>query len=170
MLTLSADIFLPYDIDAVFSAAFALILVDIIRPANELLWDLPQVMSLLDEYVSRHVVPAQAYRADLVQLLELHNKIRGGGSSPFPNPGDVGAVGQISNLSGFAIAHPGQTGISPDPVWSRIKNGNDGVVQAHPDAILSVIDDLDVAGTDILDTTLLDGGWMWELDDLSTDP
>ncbi|RMJ16260.1 hypothetical protein CDV36_004088 [Fusarium kuroshium] len=161
------DIFLPYDIDAVFSAAFALILVDIIRPANELLWDLPQVMSLLDEYVSRHVVPAQAYRADLVQLLELHNKIRGRDGSHFANTSDAGAVGQNSNLSGYAIAHPGQ---SPDPVWSRIKDGGDGFVQPHPEAILSVIDDLDVEGTDILDTTLLDGGWMWELDDLSTDP
>ncbi|RSL49382.1 hypothetical protein CEP53_009165 [Fusarium sp. AF-6] len=161
------DIFLPYDIDAVFSAAFALILVDIIRPANELLWDLPQVMSLLDEYVSRHVVPAQAYRADLVQLLELHNKIRGRDGSHLANTGDAGAVGQNSNLSGYAIAHPGQ---SPDPVWSRIKNAGDGFVQPHPEAILSVIDDLDVEGTDLLDTTLLDGGWMWELDDLSTDP
>ncbi|KAM6532860.1 hypothetical protein FALCPG4_005906 [Fusarium falciforme] len=164
------DIFLPYDIDAVFSAAFALILIDIIRPANELLWDLPQVMGLLDEYVSRHVVPAQAYRADLVQLLELHNKIRGGHVAPFPNIGDAGAVRTSSNLAGYAIAHPSQTGVSPDPVWSRIKNGDDGFVQPHPEAILSVIDDLDVEGMDLLDTTLLDEGWMWELDDLSTDP
>ncbi|KAI8724101.1 Zn(2)-C6 fungal-type domain-containing protein [Fusarium sp. LHS14.1] len=164
------DIFLPYDIDAVFSAAFALILVDIIRPANELLWDLPQVMSLLDEYVSRHVVPAQAYRADLVQLLELHNKIRGRNGTPFSKLGDTGAVGQNSNLAGYAIAHPGQTGVSPDPVWSHIRNGDDGFVQPHPEAILSVIDDLDVEGADLLDTNLLDGGWMWELDDLSTDP
>lgn len=161
---------MPYDIDAVFSAAFALILVDIIRPANELLWDLPQVMSLLDEYVSRHVVPAQAYRADLVQLLELHNKIRGRNGTPFPDLGDEGAAGQKSNLAGYAIAHPGQTGVSPDPVWSHIRNGDDGFVQPHPEAILSVIDDLDVEGADLLDTTLLDGGWMWELDDLSTDP
>ncbi|KAM0420771.1 hypothetical protein ACHAPT_011432 [Fusarium lateritium] len=161
------DIFLPYDIDAVFSAAFALILVDIIRPANELLWDLPQVMHLLEEYVSRHVVPAQAYRADLVQLLELHNKIRGGDGTPFSSFGDTGDAEQISNLGGYAIAHPGQTGISPDPVWSRIKHGYDGSVQTHPEAIISVIDDLNIEGTDILDTFMLDGSWMWELDDLS---
>ncbi|KAF4961305.1 hypothetical protein FGADI_323 [Fusarium gaditjirri] len=70
------DIFLPYDIDALFSSAFALILIDLIRPANELLWDLPQVMNLLDEFVERRVAPAQAYRSDLVQILELHTKLR----------------------------------------------------------------------------------------------
>ncbi|KAL6352660.1 hypothetical protein LRP88_13129 [Fusarium phalaenopsidis] len=143
---------------------------DDVWPANELLWDLPQVMGLLDEFVSRHVVPAQAYRADLRQLLELHGKIRGRDGTAFSNLGDTGAIGQNSNLAGYAIAHPGQTGVSLDPVWSRIRNGDDIFVQPHPEAILSVIDDLDVEGTDLLDTNLLDGGWMWELDDLSTDP
>ncbi|KAF4987970.1 hypothetical protein FDECE_15233 [Fusarium decemcellulare] len=161
------DIFLPYDIDALFSAAFALILIDIIRPANELLWDLPQVMHLLDEYVSRHVAPAQAYRSDLVQLLELHTKIRGSDGTPHLQSGDMFDIGLLPNLAGYAIAQPGQTDISPDPVWSRIRHGNDNTVPAHPDTILSVIDDLDVEGTNILDAALLDGGWMWELDDLS---
>lgn len=127
-------------------------------------------MSLLDEFVSRHVVPAQAYRADLRQLLELHSKIRGRDGTAFSNIGDTGLVGQTSSLAGYAIAHPGQTGVSPDPVWSHIRNGDDMFVQPHPEAILSVIDDLDLEGADLLDTNLLDGGWMWELDDLSIDP
>ncbi|WAO90164.1 Zn(2)-C6 fungal-type domain-containing protein [Fusarium falciforme] len=161
------DVFLPYDIDALFSAAFALILIDIIRPANELLWDLPQVMSLLDEYVSRHVAPAQAYRSDLLQLLELRAKIRGVEGTHQLHTGDAIDVSPIPDLAGYAIAYPAPTGISPDPVWSRIRHGNDNIAPAHPEAILWAIDDLDVEGTDMLDAAMLEGGWMWELDDLS---
>ncbi|KAJ4176378.1 hypothetical protein NW755_014449, partial [Fusarium falciforme] len=160
-------VFLPYDIDALFSAAFALILIDIIRPANELLWDLPQVMSLLDEYVSRHVAPAQAYRSDLLQLLELRAKIRGVEGTHQLHTGDAIDVSPIPDLAGYAIAYPAPTGISPDPVWSRIRHGSDNIAPAHPEAILSAIDDLDVEGTDMLDAAMLEGGWMWELDDLS---
>ncbi|KAJ4270545.1 hypothetical protein NW762_002233 [Fusarium torreyae] len=162
------DIFLPYDIDALFSAAFALILIDIIRPANELLWDLPQVMNLLGEFVSRRVAPAQAYQSDLVQILELHTKIRGSNSNRGLNSGGLFDIGLVPGLAGYAITHPGQTGISPDPVWSHIRDGNQTSAPAHPNTILSVIDDLNMEGVNILDTAMLDNGWMWDLDDLYT--
>ncbi|KAF5603647.1 positive activator of transcription [Fusarium subglutinans] len=102
------DIFLPYDIDALFSAAFALILIDIIRPANELLWDLPQVMNLLGEFVSRRVAPAQAYRSDLVQILELHTKLRGSNCRQHQVTGNMFNVSLVPGLDEYAITHPGQ--------------------------------------------------------------
>ncbi|KAF4998329.1 hypothetical protein FGRMN_3209 [Fusarium graminum] len=165
------DIFLPYDIDALFSAAFALILIDIIRPANELLWDLPQVMNLLGEFVSRRVAPAQAYRSDLVQILELHTKIRGKNNTRGPESSNAFDLGVIPGLAGYAIAHSGQTDTSPDPLWSNIRDGNDSSAPAHPDTILSVIDDLNIEGElDFVDTVMLGDGWMWNLDDISTNP
>ncbi|RFN49243.1 hypothetical protein FIE12Z_6464 [Fusarium flagelliforme] len=160
------DIFLPYDIDALFSAAFALILIDILRPANELLWDLPEVMNLLGEFVSRRVAPAQAYRSDLVQILELHTKIRGNNNSQSLDTRSVFNINLVPGLAEYAITHPGQTGISPDPLWSNIRDGNEAFDPAHPGAILSVIDDLDVEGVNMLDTVMLDNGWMWDLDDM----
>ncbi|KAJ4138910.1 hypothetical protein NW765_002806 [Fusarium oxysporum] len=162
------DIFLPYDIDALFSAAFALILIDIIRPANELLWDLPQVMNLLGEFVSRRVAPAQAYRSDLVQILELHTKLRGNNSRQHQDTGNMFNVSLVPGLDEYAITHPGQLGISPDPLWSNIRDGNGVGDPAHPNTILSVIDDLNVEGFDILDTAMLDNAWMWDMDDMST--
>ncbi|CAG7566312.1 unnamed protein product [Fusarium equiseti] len=160
------DIFLPYDIDALFSAAFALILIDILRPANELLWDLPEVMNLLGEFVSRRVAPAQAYRSDLVQILKLHTKIRGNDNSQSLDTRSVFNIGLVPGLAEYAITHPGQTGISPDPLWSNIRDGNEAFDPAHPGAILSAIDDLDVEGVNMLDTVMLDNGWMWDLDDM----
>ncbi|KAF5615503.1 transcription activator [Fusarium sp. NRRL 25303] len=134
------DIFLPYDIDALFSAAFALILIDIIRPANELLWDLPQVMNLLGEFVSRRVAPAQAYRSDLVQILELHTKLRGNNSRQHQDTGTMFNMSLVPGLDEYAITQPGQL----------------------------VIDDLNVEGFDISDTDMLDNAWMWDMDDMST--
>ncbi|KAF4344519.1 positive activator of transcription [Fusarium beomiforme] len=162
------DIFLPYDIDALFSAAFALILIDIIRPANELLWDLPQVMNLLGEFVSRRVAPAQAYRSDLVQILELHTKLRGNNIHQQRDTRNVFNLSLVPGLAQFAITHPNQTDISPDPLWSNIRVGNESAVPAHPNTILSVIDDLNVEGVDNLDTAILDNAWMWDMDDMST--
>ncbi|KAG5759243.1 hypothetical protein H9Q72_012631 [Fusarium xylarioides] len=134
------DTFLPYDIDALFSAAFALILIDIIRPANELLWDLPQVMNLLGEFVSRRVAPAQAYRSDLVQILELHTKLRGNNSRQHQATGNMFNMSLVPGLDEYAISHPGQL----------------------------VIDDLNVEGFDISETDMLDNAWMWDMDDMST--
>ncbi|CCT64208.1 related to positive activator of transcription [Fusarium fujikuroi IMI 58289] len=162
------DIFLPYDIDALFSAAFALILIDIIRPANELLWDLPQVMNLLGEFVSRRVAPAQAYRSDLVQILELHTKLRGNNCRQHQDTGTMFNMSLVPGLDEYAITQPGQLGISPDPLWANIRDGNVAGDPAHPNTILSVIDDLNVEGFDISDTDMLDNAWMWDMDDMST--
>jgi hypothetical protein len=167
-LTREPDIFLPYDIDALFSAAFALILIDILRPANELLWDLPEVMDLLGEFVSRRVAPAQAYRCDLEQILELHTKIRGIDNTQNSTTRSIFNINLVPGLSEYAITHPGQTGILPDPVWSNIRDADTAFDSARPGAILSAIDDLDVAGVNMLDTVMLDDGWMWDLDDTLT--
>ncbi|KAH7176872.1 hypothetical protein EDB81DRAFT_773708 [Dactylonectria macrodidyma] len=160
------DLFLPYDIDALFSAAFALILIDIIRPANELLWDLPQVMNLLEEYVSRHIAPAQSYRSDLLQVLELHTKIRSVGNTSLLRISDDIEPGSMLDLAGYAILCPAPNDTSPDPVWSHVRHDNDGSAPPHLETIMTVIDDLNVDGADMLDAAMLDGDWMWEVANL----
>ncbi|VZH98670.1 unnamed protein product [Fusarium fujikuroi] len=160
------DLFLPYDIDALFSAAFALVLIDIIRPANELLWDLSQVMHLIDEYVSRHIAPAQAYRSDLLQILELHTKLRNVDMTSQVRTNDDVEAGSTSDLAGFAITYPTPAAVLPDPVWSPVRHGSDASAPTHLETIRSVIDNLDVDGANMFDTVMLDGDWMWELDNL----
>ena len=164
----SADLFLPYDIDAVFSAAYALILIDIIRPANELLWDLPQVIELLDEYVARHVAPAQAYRSDLLQLLELHTKIRAVGNASRSQSEDDAISRRNPRLARYAIANSGPTEPSSNPVWSQIRLGNEGSAPTNLETMMSVIDDLNVQDSGNIDHAVLDLGWMWEHDDFWT--
>ncbi|KAK0367930.1 hypothetical protein CLIM01_14717 [Colletotrichum limetticola] len=167
------DIFLPYDIDALFSAAFALVLIDIIRPANELLWDLPQAIHLLDEYVSRHVAPAQAYRSDLLQLVELHTKLRGSGDIADAHRQDEGQEAESNarhtpSMVRNAIAHADPSGASGSPVWSQVRPGNDGSAPTNLETMMSVIDDLNVHESDIIDAAMLEGGWMWEDDNMWT--
>ncbi|KAL4408803.1 hypothetical protein CABS03_08642 [Colletotrichum abscissum] len=167
------DIFLPYDIDALFSAAFALVLIDIIRPANELLWDLPQAIHLLDEYVSRHVAPAQAYRSDLLQLVELHTKLRGSGDIADAHRQDEGQEAESNarhtpSMVRNAIANADPSGASGSPVWSQVRPGNDGSAPTNLETMMSVIDDLNVHESDIIDAAMLEGGWMWEDDNMWT--
>lgn len=124
------------------------------------------MMNLLGEFVSRRVAPAQAYRSDLVQILELHTKIRGNNNNQILDTRSVFNINLVPGLAEYAITHPGQTGISPDPVWSNIRDGNESFDPSHPVAILSAIDDLDVEGVNMLDTVMLDNGWMWDFDDM----
>ncbi|KAK1498657.1 hypothetical protein CABS01_10432 [Colletotrichum abscissum] len=159
--------------DALFSAAFALVLIDIIRPANELLWDLPQAIHLLDEYVSRHVAPAQAYRSDLLQLVELHTKLRGSGDIADAHRQDEGQEAESNarhtpSMVRNAIANADPSGASGSPVWSQVRPGNDGSAPTNLETMMSVIDDLNVHESDIIDAAMLEGGWMWEDDNMWT--
>ncbi|KAH7235371.1 hypothetical protein BKA59DRAFT_458937 [Fusarium tricinctum] len=156
------DIFLPYDIDALFSASFALVLVDIIRPDKELLWDLPRVISLLDEFVARHVAPAKTYRLDLQKLIDLHTKVRSAGymaDQCFTATSELdvnnNAVEDV-NISSRSAA------ISPDPIWSRVQDVENNLAPMQPDTIMSVIQNLEVEGLDLFDTTISDEAWMSE--------
>lgn len=110
------DFLVLYDIDALFSAAFALVLADIIRPANEILWDLPQFMHLLDEYVSQRVTPAQAYGSDLLQILELHKKLRSVDNTLQIHGNVDDKHESVTETDGLTISCPVPVGISPDPV------------------------------------------------------
>jgi hypothetical protein len=161
------DIFLPYDIDALFSASFALLLIDIIRPAKELLWDLPKVINLLDSFIERQVAPAKTYKIDLLQLIELNKKIHRARSM----------VEQGHTTTADSIEHAGHgdnyapqaimTDASPDPIWSRVRDGENSLIPMHPDTINSVIEDLNFEGVELLDATMPDDSWMWNFNDLS---
>ncbi|CAI6090793.1 unnamed protein product [Clonostachys chloroleuca] len=161
------DIFLPYDIDALFSASFALLLIDIIRPAKELLWDLPKVINLLDSFIERQVAPAKTYKIDLLQLIELNKKIHGARSM----------IEQGRTTTADSIDHSGHgdnyvpqaimTDASPDPIWSRVRDGENSLIPMHPDTINSVIEDLNFEGVELLDATMPNDSWMWNFNDLS---
>lgn len=160
------DIFLPYDIDAFFSATFALILIDIIRPAKELLWDLPRVISLLDEFVARHVAPAKTYRLDLQKLVDLHKKIRGAGNTADQCFTTASGLDVNRNAVGDVAVQSRSAAISPDPIWSRVQDVENNLAPMHPDTITSVIQNLEVEGLDLFDATISDEAWMWNLNDL----
>lgn len=121
-------------------------------------------MHLLDEYVSRQIAPAQAYRSDLLQILELHTKLRDTDRALRAPEGHDIEPGSMLDLAGFAITQTDPAGISPDPVWSRVRHGNDGATPTNLETIMSVIDDLDVDGTSMFGTAMLDEDWMLELD------
>lgn len=125
------------------------------------------MMNLLGEFVSRRVAPAQAYRSDLVQILELHTKIRGNNNSQQPDSSGAFDLSVVPGLAGYAIAHPGQTDTSPDPLWSNIRDGNETFAPAHPETILSVIDDLNMEEFNFIDTAMLGNGWIWDPDNIS---
>lgn len=123
-------------------------------------------MHLLDEYVSRHVAPAQAYRLDLLQILELHTKLRNANSASRAPTNDDVEQRPTPDLAEFAITYPAPSGLSPDPVWSHVRRGNDDAPPMHLETIRSVIDDLDGDGTNTLDAIILNGDWLWDLDNL----
>ncbi|VUC27704.1 unnamed protein product [Clonostachys rosea] len=161
------DLFLPYDIDALFSASFALLLIDIIRPAKELLWDLPKVINLLDSFIERQVAPARTYKIDLLQLIELHKKIHGARERGHMTTSDsIELAGHGDNT----FPHTIMTDTSPDPVWSRVRDGENSLIPMHPDTINSVIEDLNFEGVELLDATMPDDSWMWNFNDLSPPP
>lgn len=160
------DIFLPYDIDVLFSAAFALILIDIIRPAKELLWDLPQVISLLDEFVARHVAPARTYKLDLLQLIELHGKVRGVDVNSDQRLTVSSSLEPHRDASGDVALQSLPDGISPDPIWSAVRGGENNLAPMHTDTIMSVIHDLGIEGVDLFDGAMFDGAWMMDLGDM----
>lgn len=140
-------------------------MIDIIRPAKEPLWDLPQVISLLDEFVARHVAPAKTYRLDLQKLVDLHTKVRSAGYTAdqcFTTTSEL----DINNNSAGDVDVPSlSAAISPDPIWSRVQDVENNIAPMHPDTVMSVIQNLEVEGLNLFDTTIPDESWMWNLND-----
>ncbi|KAL1303722.1 hypothetical protein AAFC00_007069 [Neodothiora populina] len=142
-----SDMFLPYDLDAIFSAAFVLILVDIITPATDLLWDLQRVFSYLDEFITREIVSADSLKADLQELLDLHAKLqereaqRGEQTDDVPRVNDSIAQEQPQD----------QDQGEQDMIWSWMMNDDGDLRGIHPDTIQSVIDGLNVESMDLPD-------------------
>lgn len=136
--------FLPYDIEAIFSAAFALILVDIITPAHDLLWDLQRVFDYIDEFIAREVNPARSLKADLQELLDLHTKLQAFDDQP---ERDV-ATAQPDNGPSSHPPSQGQYTTDQDVVWSWMMTDDGYLRGLHPDTIQSVIDGLNAESMD----------------------
>jgi proline utilization trans-activator len=70
------------------------------------------------------------------------------------------------DTAGYAVFQTLPAGISPDPIWSRVRDGENNLAPMHPDTIMSVIHDLGIEGVDLFDATMSDGAWMWDLNDM----
>lgn len=137
--------FLPYDLDATFSAAFALILVDIITPASDLLWDLQRVFSYIDEFIAREILSAHSLKADLQELLDLHAKLQETEMQPVQNQSGTSEINGLPSQ----IPQGSQEATDQDMVWSWMMNDDGDLRGLHPDTIQSVIDGLNVESMDL---------------------
>lgn len=121
-------------------------------------------MGLLEEFVSRNVAPAKAYRSDLIQLVELHRKIRGVDSATDETVSRFADPATQCDAAAYTFPPSGPIIVSPDPVWSRVRESDSGIVAMDPETIMSAINDLNVEGTDLFNLMMPDEGWRWDLD------
>lgn len=121
-------------------------------------------MGLLEEFVSRNVAPAKAYRSDLLQLVELHRKIRGADFATDETVSRFCDPATQCDAAAYTFPPVGPIIVSPDPVWSRVRESDSGLVVMDPETIMSAINDLNVEGTDLFNLTMPDEGWRWDLD------
>lgn len=162
-LQTQCDLFLPYDVDALFSAAFALVIIDILKPARELLWDLPQVLQLLDEFISRGIAPAKSFKADLTELLQLHEKMRSRHSAACDS---LAQPHDHDEITAYQYNTTPQSSVqsAADGIWSWIANDDGEVGAIHPDTMISAIDCLSANDSAMADMSLLNEDWMWGFD------
>lgn len=159
---------LPYDLDATFSAAFALILVDIITPATDLLWDLQRVFSYIDEFTAREINPARSLKADLQELLDLHTKLQASNGYMQRHDEAAQTFEQDSSTSGAQGQHHGT--LDQDIVWSWMTTDDGDLRGLHPDTIQSVINGLNVESMDLPEFDLLHDYDIWGARSLATNP
>lgn len=151
-----------------FSAAFALILVDIITPATDLLWDLQKAFSYIDEFIAREINPARSLKADLQELLDLHTKLQATENQyeqshpPAPIPGG-------NMLSSQPQGHA-QDATEQDMVWSWMMTDDGDLRGLHPDTIQSVIDGLNVESMDLPNFDLQYDYNIWGARSLGNNP
>ncbi|KAJ5718839.1 uncharacterized protein N7483_009921 [Penicillium malachiteum] len=162
---------LPHDIDAVFAAAFILIIIDTIAPSISEPWDLGNVLSLLDEFVTRGIIIARPYKQDLVEVMNFCEKLKtvdrrvNGLSEPQthgkpPGPDHAEASSPLRRTEKFQETHQDQF---PTHVASSSRVTTDwdpGLLD--PETIESAIERLEF---DILQDASLPGlentNWMW---------
>ncbi|KAK0644878.1 putative transcriptional regulatory protein C3C7.04 [Lasiodiplodia hormozganensis] len=175
------DLFLPYDVEALFSAASALIIIDILQPPTTKagpLWDLPQVQALLDEFISRGIVPAKSFKADLTELLQLQEKVRM--QRGVDTTTSAATQGRVADPGASPLHHGGapDSGAAEqrdrelrarddeDAIWAWIADDDGSVGAIHPDTITSAIDSLNYTNEFEMpdEAGFLTEDWMWSFE------
>jgi hypothetical protein len=119
----------------------------------------------LDEFVARHVAPAKTYRLDLQKLIDLYTKVRSAGYMADQCFNATSELDVNNNAVEDVSISSRSAAISPDPIWSRVQDVENNLAPMQPDTIMSVIQNLEVEGLDLFDTTMSDEAWMWNLND-----
>jgi hypothetical protein len=154
--------------DILFSAAFALVLVDTITPSTGEQWDIREAFSLLDYMIGRGINPATVYKEHLVELNEFRIMLRQRESqtsqrareefSQVPESGHVGPqlLGDIGRESG----EPGSNlDLEQESIWAWMSMGNNELALVHPDTMQTAITGLNTGSM----PPDFDGNnqWMW---------
>lgn len=158
-----ADLFLPFDLEYLFSSAFVLILVDIITPATAEQWDLSKALALMDELNSRGIIIAVPYKKDLLELDELRQRLKVETQSEGDQSALTAPIHPSNELSNqVQVAEISYSNLGQDLIWSWMANDASELGVLHPSTIQSAIDGLNF---DFLsDPTAVEVGcseWMW---------
>jgi hypothetical protein len=166
---LVSDLFLPYDLDALFSSAFAIVLIDSIIPASEEQWGIDEAFSVFDHMISRGVATAVVYQEHLVEMNDFRLMLRASELNAHSAPSEPNEDSNIVNTSTSATAEPSTFQGDPaldhhldqDLVWSWMSTENNSLGVMHPNTIQSAITGLDL---DSMTTSLdfdADNQWLW---------
>lgn len=163
-----SDLFLPSDMDIVFSAAFALVLVDMITPSTEEQWEIKDAFLILDYMIARGINPATVYKDHLVELNEFRSMLR-----ERECPANQQAPGELpQRRTPTHVAPPPAGGIGrdsgelstldfeQDSIWTWISMDNDELALLHPDAMQTAITGLNPGSMPSDFET--NNQWMWE--------
>jgi len=167
----TSDLFLPFDLDFLFSGAFVLILVDIITPAtadSAEQCDLSKVFLLMDEMNSRGIAVVMPYKRDLLELDGLRQRmknqqnqvtvVRNASDSNTADSAENHIVNELRELETEVSYHH----IGQDLIWSWVATDARELGVLHPNTIQSAIDGLNFNFSG--DPAALDAGgseWMW---------
>jgi hypothetical protein len=160
------DLLLPFDLDITFSAAFVLVLIDIITPAATEQWDLNDALRIMDEMLLRGITIARAYKKDLVELDQCRRKLKNLQLRDAPQPhvelitaNDTRLLPPVTLGQDFPVFQP----IEQDLIWAGMTMSDAGLGVLDSATIQHAIDSLnfpflnDPSGIEIIG-----GDWMWE--------
>jgi hypothetical protein len=167
--TCKLDLFLPLDLDVMFSAAFALVLVDTITPATEEQWDIKDAFLLLDYMIGRGIYPATVYKEHLVELNEFRIMVRQNESqkfqrAPYEVPQHTESVQNMPSLGdiGRDLLEPGSNlYVEQESIWAWMSMHNNDLAVLRPDMMQTAITGLNHSSMPHSMDFDADNQWLW---------
>lgn len=166
------DLFLPYDLDALFSSAFVIVLIDSVIPAAEEQWGIEEAFSVFDHMIRRGVTSAVVYKEHLVEMNDFRWILRRGewrGVESPPTPMEPMDIHQTSTdvssspTADSSTIHGEQSLTHPDQelIWSWMSTESNDLGMLHSDTMQSAITGLDA---ELMATSLdfdASNQWLW---------